>query len=868
MNLLTCTLLVSLGAPAADAAAPAWLTDLPQAQRQAKRDNKEVLILFHGSDWCLPCQKMQKEVFTTRAFADYAARRLVLVEADFPRHKEQSAELKRKNQALKEKFSLTGDADEGFPTVVLLDADGKELGRQAGYNGGGAAAFLEQLEKMTTAAAVLAGHSQHGEIFNEGPRQKAYLMGGTGKVHLPVTTKTAEVQAFFDQGVGQLHGFWYFEAERSFRQAAALDPACAMAYWGMAMANVNNPTRAKGFIRQAVDREAGVSRREQMWIDAYAAYWSGNGDDKGRRQELIRRLEDISYEFPQEVEAKAFLAFHIWDSAGHGLPIVSKQAVDALLKEVLAAEPMHPVHHYRIHLWDGGTAARALDSAARCGQSSPNIAHMWHMSGHIYVDLHRYADACWQQEASARVDHRHMMHDRVLPDQIHNYAHNNQWLVEDLEYVGRVHDAVGLAKNLIELPRHPRYNTLGLKEDGTPYDHNFGSAEEGRRRLFETLTRYELWDELIALSDTMYLEPTDLPAEQVKRLRLLGVAEFSKGDAEKGRQQIRALEALKAEASKTKAKTKPDAGAIDAALAELRAYDLLVRGDKAKAAAAFGKVHGVPEERLAQVWLRLGDAKKAEELARRSAAAGDKQVYRLANYVDILHRAGKAKEAKEQFAKLRPLSAEFDLDVPVMRRLAPLAKELGLPADWRVPKVAASDVGVRPSLDDLGPLHWQPTAAPDWTLPDEHGKPVALHDYRGKPVLVLFYLGSGCPHCIAQLDAFEPAAARFAEMGVQLVAVSTDSVAGLRQTFRKSKIGSEFAVVSDQSLRTFKAYRAFDDFENTPLHGTFLIDGSGRVRWQDVSYEPFTDVRFLLGETKRLLSLPAGPAPVRSARGN
>ena len=89
------------------------------------------------------------------------------------------------------------------------------------------------------APGPLPGHSAHGEAFDEGPRRSAYLMGTTGRVHLPITTKDARAQAFFDQGVGQLHGFWYLEAERSFRQAAAIDPACAMAYWGMAMANVN-----------------------------------------------------------------------------------------------------------------------------------------------------------------------------------------------------------------------------------------------------------------------------------------------------------------------------------------------------------------------------------------------------------------------------------------------------------------------------------------------------------------------------------------------------------------------------------------------------------------------------------------------------
>ena len=83
-----------------------------------------------------------------------------------------------------------------------------------------------------TNAELLAGHSLHGEAFNEGPRQRAYLMEGTGRVHLPVTTKSEQARRFIEQGLGQLHGFWYFEAERSFRQAAALDHDCAIAYWG------------------------------------------------------------------------------------------------------------------------------------------------------------------------------------------------------------------------------------------------------------------------------------------------------------------------------------------------------------------------------------------------------------------------------------------------------------------------------------------------------------------------------------------------------------------------------------------------------------------------------------------------------------
>lgn len=85
-----------------------------------------------------------------------------------------------------------------------------------------------------------AGHSYHGEAFNEGPRQAAVLMPGMSEIDFPTSTKSEKAQAFFEQGIAALHGFWYLEAERSFRQAALEDPEMAIAYWGMAMANLNN----------------------------------------------------------------------------------------------------------------------------------------------------------------------------------------------------------------------------------------------------------------------------------------------------------------------------------------------------------------------------------------------------------------------------------------------------------------------------------------------------------------------------------------------------------------------------------------------------------------------------------------------------
>ena len=171
-------------------------------------------------------------------------------------------------------------------------------------------------------------------------------------------------------------------------------------------------------------------------------------------------------------------------------------------------------------------------------------------------------------------------------------------------------------------------------------------------------------------------------------------------------------------------------------------------------------------------------------------------------------------------------------------------------------------MGQRPKLDTLGPFRWEPSAAPAFSLTDRNGKPFALDQYRGRSVVLIFYLGKGCPHCMEQLNAFDPMATEFEKKGITLLAVSTDTAQGLRDTF----IGYDakdrhfnFPLLSDSSLETFRKYRAYDDFEQTPLHGTFLIDPAGRVRWQEISYEPFMAPKFLLEESTRLLAQEQAP---------
>jgi peroxiredoxin/tetratricopeptide (TPR) repeat protein len=155
------------------------------------------------------------------------------------------------------------------------------------------------------------------------------------------------------------------------------------------------------------------------------------------------------------------------------------------------------------------------------------------------------------------------------------------------------------------------------------------------------------------------------------------------------------------------------------------------------------------------------------------------------------------------------------------------------------------------------PLVFETPLAPSFSLLDRHEQPISLESFRGNLTLLVFYLGAGCPHCIEQLQMLVPLRAEFNAAGLNVLAISTDSVAGLQETFKVT--GAEdavpFLLVSDASLETFKAYGAFDQLGKLPLHGVFLIDEFGKILWQRIGTKPFMETRDLLQEAKRIGSL-------------
>jgi protein disulfide-isomerase len=123
-------------------AKPGWLTNYKEAQEQAKSGHKLMLLDFTGSDWCGWCIKLDREVFSKPEFKQYADKNLVLVEVDFPKGKKLSDEERAQNEQLAMRYQI-----QGFPTIIVLDGEGKQVG-ELSYMPGGPSAFIAELDKL------------------------------------------------------------------------------------------------------------------------------------------------------------------------------------------------------------------------------------------------------------------------------------------------------------------------------------------------------------------------------------------------------------------------------------------------------------------------------------------------------------------------------------------------------------------------------------------------------------------------------------------------------------------------------------------------------------------------------------------------
>lgn len=128
-------------------AAEGWSENFNDSLARAKAENKLLFVEFTGSDWCPPCKKQAAEVFAKQEFKDYAAKNLVLLQLDYPKAKELKKEVKEQNSDLRNRFGVRS-----FPTMIVLDGEGKERGRWIGYDGKGAARTIARIDACKTEA--------------------------------------------------------------------------------------------------------------------------------------------------------------------------------------------------------------------------------------------------------------------------------------------------------------------------------------------------------------------------------------------------------------------------------------------------------------------------------------------------------------------------------------------------------------------------------------------------------------------------------------------------------------------------------------------------------------------------------------------
>lgn len=239
------------------------------------------------------------------------------------------------------------------------------------------------------------------------PAASVRLLEGMGSYHLGITTAVPLTQRFFDQGLVLAWGFNFAEAGRSFLEAARLDPACAMCWWGAAYAlapSINHDMDAASaataarHVRRASELAPAASPKERALIEALKARY-GAAPRGTLDATYARALREVARRFPEDADVLTLLADALmvprgrdyWRKSGAPRPWTGE--ILALLEKALALAPHHPgANHFYVHmLEDSPTPERARQSAQRLQAIAPGAAHLVHMPAHVLLRLGDYA---------------------------------------------------------------------------------------------------------------------------------------------------------------------------------------------------------------------------------------------------------------------------------------------------------------------------------------------------------------------------------------------------------------------------------------------------------------------------------------------
>lgn len=345
--------------------------------------------------------------------------------------------------------------------------------------------------------------------------ERAPLLKGMGSHTRKVTTESRDAQAYFNQGLTLAHAFNHDEAIRSFRQAAAIDPGCAMAWWGIALCNgphINNPVVTEQSARdawEAVQKAMALRSRvtpvERALIEAVAQRYSADPATPRRPMDeaYASAMRRVWQQFPNDGDVGTLFAesmmdlrpWDLWKKPGADQPIGTlpsaqpgTEEIVATLERVLEIAPRNPgANHLYIHTMEASPAPRkALGAADRLRTLVPGAGHLVHMPGHIDIRVGQWEQAAIANEHAIKAD---MAYRKVSPKQgfYRVYmAHNHHFLAFTAMMEGRHETALAAAREMV---------------DGVPeayIDEAAPMVDPVMSIVFDVHKRFGRWDDLLA----------------------------------------------------------------------------------------------------------------------------------------------------------------------------------------------------------------------------------------------------------------------------------------------------------------------------------------------------------------------------------
>ena len=311
------------------------------------------------------------------------------------------------------------------------------------------------------------GWAQGGAGATPPDEPSVALLEGLGDLHMPITTPVPAAQTYFDQGVRLFYAFNFDEAIRSFREAARLDPSCAMCHWGIALSlgpNINapmDPRRGRDAYRamqRAVALMTRASPREQAYITALAARYAADPTaDRGPLDlAYANAMERVAARYPDDPDAAVMHAAAVmnrspWDYwTAERTPRPGIAPVLTRLTTLVAREPDHAgACHFYIHLVEAAWPERAVPCAERLPELMPGAGHIVHMPAHVYIRVGRYEDAIERNQHAVHADERYIADQHPSGEYpLAYYPHNYHFLAFAATMAGEADTALDAARHV------------------------------------------------------------------------------------------------------------------------------------------------------------------------------------------------------------------------------------------------------------------------------------------------------------------------------------------------------------------------------------------------------------------------------------